>query len=385
VGTDGGGVSVREATGAWRTYTRANTDGGLGSDAVSDIVAEPGGAVWVATRHTSYDASRRAWLDGGLSRFEGGVWRHLSAADSGLPSDHLSALALDPVRGKLWVGTGATDRGPKEFAYRGWGLAVLDTRTLKWERTYAFPVLTSNNITDLWVHGDTLWVATAYFFYVDSRPGGAQLNTGGGVSVLNLATGQWRKYGAAEGLTPALRLRGSTGTQALLDARAVYVDGQGTAYVGALAYPDSSQITTVPPDGIVDVLVPGRPVATTRLVGAGPVTAISADSGGHLWLATARDGARVWLAPEPMLAQTAGQGGLPSNRLTALGLSGGQVWVGTRDAGVAWLAPPEQGDGAVVGPEPSPAPALGRLDHTLYLPVVDRQTRPHMAILPPQD
>jgi ligand-binding sensor domain-containing protein len=383
VGTDGAGVSVRDAAGAWRTYTRASTGGGLGSDAIADIVAEPGGVVWVATRYTTYDASTRAWADGGLSRFENGTWQRLTAANSGLPSDHLSALALDPVRGKLWVGTGATDRGPKEFTYRGWGLAVLDTKTLKWERTYTFPVLTSNNITDLWLNGDTLWVATAYFFYVDSRPGGAQLNTGGGVSALNLATGQWRKYGASEGLTPALRLRGSTGTQALLDVRAIYVNAQGTAYAGGLAYPDNAPVTEARPDAIVDVLQAGRPVATTRLVGAGPVTAIAPDSGGNLWVATARDGARVWVAPDRLIPQTAGASGLPSDALTALGLAGGQVWVGTRDAGVAWLAPPEQGEGVVVPPDSTPVPVLGRLDHTLYLPAVERRTRPDIVVIPP--
>jgi hypothetical protein len=382
VGTAGAGVSVRDATGQWRTFTAGATAGGLGSDHIADIVIEPGGIVWVATRQTRYDASQRRWVDGGLSRFDGTAWRRFPAATSGLPSDHLSALALDG-RGKLWVGTGATDRGPKEFAYRGGGLAVMDLATQKWERTFTFPTLTSNNITDLAVHGNVLWVATAYFYYVDPRPGGAQMNTGGGVNMLDLTTNQWRKYTAAEGLTPSLKLRAGTGNQTLLDTRSLYVDADGSAWVGGLAYPDGNQTADSRPDAIIDVIRPSG-VTSTRFALAGPVLALAPDSAGYLWAATARDGARVRVGPNEWVAQTATAGGLPSGRLTGLSLTGGQVWVSTSGNGVAWLAPPSVDGGVEVPPPATPPVVVGRVDQKVYLPIMYRQTRPEPIIVLPE-
>ncbi len=383
VGTNGDGVSVREANGQWQTHTVASTDGGLGSDSVADIVIDPAGVVWVATRQTRYDATARRWVDGGLSRFDGSAWRRLTASETGLPSDHLSALALDG-RGRLWVGSGATELGPKEFAYRGSGLAVLDTATLKWERTYQFPTLTSNNITDLFVRGDELWVATAYFFYVDSRPGGAQLHTGGGVNVLNLNGNQWRKYGTLDGLTPSLKIRGAAGMQPLLDLRSIYVDEAGTAWVGGLVYPEGANLAETEPDGIIETIRPTG-ITNVRFADAGPVAALAPDASGLLWAATARDGARVRVGEGQWLSQVPGDGGLPTGKLSALSLTGGQVWLGTRDQGVVWLSPPGFVPGAEIPPVATPPGALGRLDTKIYLPTVQRQTRPHAVVIPPPE
>jgi ligand-binding sensor domain-containing protein len=383
VGTAGAGISVRDGTGHWQTYTWSATGGNLGSDHIADIAIEPSGTVWVATRQTRYDGTARRWIDGGLSRFDGTSWKRFPAATSGLPSDHLSALALDG-RGKLWVGSGATERGPKEFAYRGAGLAVFDLATQKWERTYTFPTLTSNNITDLAVSGSQLWVATAYFYYVDNRPGGAQMNTGGGVNMLDLNGGAWRKYTAAEGLTPSLKLRGATGTQTLIDTRAIQIDPDGTVNVGGLAYPENSQTTEVRPDGVVDSIRPSG-VTSRRFPVAGAVTALATDASGYLWAATARDGARVRVAPERWVSELAVPGGLPSGRLTALSLTGGQVWLGTADTGATWLAPPTfDGDVEVPPPPPeTPPSAVGHLDTQVYLPITYRQTRPEPIIVLP--
>ena len=205
VGTAKDGIGVRSADGVWTIFTSENTKGGLASDSVADMVVEPGGIVWVACREDSYDSDEGRWLDGGLSRFDGINWTTITAND-GLPSNHLSALALDG-RGRLWVGTGATDRGPKEHAFRGWGLAAVNIQTRQWERSYSFPELVSNNITDLLVHDDKLIAASSYFFYVDTRPGGAQFSTGGGLSILDLETRVWTKLDADDGLSYAVQGR----------------------------------------------------------------------------------------------------------------------------------------------------------------------------------
>ena len=216
VGTARDGLSIRGVDGRWRhvTHDTPGGSGGPASNGIADIAIEPSGVVWVATRQMRYDAPTRRWLDGGLSRWDGASWTHLTAAD-GLPADHLSSIALDG-RGTLWVGSGDTDRGSKEHAYRGWGLAAVNTASLRWERTYTFPQLVSNNVTDLVVVDDELYVSTAYFFYVDPRPGGAQFSTGGGISVLDLNTSTWRGITDDDGLSVAIRSRTSGSGRSLL-------------------------------------------------------------------------------------------------------------------------------------------------------------------------
>lgn len=360
VGTARDGLAVRGSDGRWRSYTRASTGGGLASDSIADIVVEPGGIVWIATRQISYDADRHRWTDGGLSRFDGLAWRSLSAID-GLPSNHLSALALDG-RGKLWVGSGATDRGPKELAYRGAGLGVVNTQTQTWERTYTFPTLTSDNITDLAVHDGELLVATSYFFYVDERPGGARFNTGGGLSILDLASGQWRKLTSDQGLSYAVK---SSVGKPIIDLRAIQVDPSGGIWLGGLSYPNGVFDPDIEPDGVVDELR-GDAVTAHRFAGAGSVRALASDREGHLWAGSALDGVRVRVDGR-WLRQAASSGGLPSDRLTALEFDGDTMWVGTAGDGLAQLAPP----GLSPDDDPSivePRPILRKLPYRIYLP-----------------
>lgn len=396
VGTGRAGLAVRSADGRWRHVTRASSGGGLGSDAIADIAVEPGGVVWVATRQLTFDASKRAWVDGGLSRFDGTAWTRIAGPDGGLPSDHLSALALDG-RGKLWVGTGATDRGPKEHAYRGWGLAVVDTRTLRWERTYTYPQLASNNVTDLVVRGSELWVATAYFFYVDPRPGGAQFDAGGGVSVLDLDTGAWRTYDADDGLSVALRARGAGSGRALLDIRSLLVDATGDAWVGALAFPDGEFVPDTVPDGVVERI--GDVREREVLSGAGAVVAVARDAVGSVWAASSLDGARVRATPGVWLR---GPGAIADAPLSSMAFDDGGAWMGTAGWGLLRLeppappspTPPATPEGTST-PGPSPTPQrpsshdeprgfVLRAPHAVYLPLARRDFMPRIVTLPAQ-
>jgi len=377
VGTAGSGVSVRGTDGAWRAYTRSGTGGGLASDDVADMAIEPGGVVWVATRQTTFDGVLGRWSDGGLSRYEDGRWTTLSGTESGLPSNHLSALALDG-RGKLWVGTGATDRGPKEHAFRGWGLAVIDTAGVRWERTFTFPTLTSNNITALAVTDNLLWVGTSYFFYVDPRPGGAQVQTGGGVSVLNLDSGQWSKITADQGLTVALRGRGLGSSQKLVDVRSVYPHPGGALWVGGMAYPEGAFVPGIQPDGVVDVLTTDA-VTSHRFAAAGAVRAVQGDRYGFVWVATAEGGVRVRAGNE-WIARGRARGGLPSDHLNVLSFTGDETWLGTATSGLVRLVgtthagsgePAEPGDPAA--PTAEPQPPVQRLTERVYLPSARRE------------
>ncbi len=385
IGTARDGLSIRGVDGRWRHVRRDTPGGGPASDGIADIAVEPSGTVWVATRQMRYDATMRQWLDGGLSRFDSTGWTHLSESD-GLPASHISALALDG-RGTLWVGTGDTDRGSKEHAYRGWGLAAVNTATRRWERTYSFPQLVSNNVTDLVVVGGKLYVATAYYFYVDPRPGGAQFSTGGGVSILNLDTGTWSSITDENGLSVAIRSRTSGSGRALIDTRSLLVDESGTLRVGALSFPDATFDPNFPPDGVLDT-VDGDVVRTERFVGAGAVTAVARDAGGALWAATVRDG--LWVQP-PDGGWLRGPGGWAPTTVVALEFDDEGGWVGTAGEGLARLEPPvpptATPDGSATAAPPSastPQPFIFifRAENKIYIPTVKNEFTPHLLVGP---
>lgn len=88
-----GGVSHRNADNVWNYYT---TGQGLADNDVKTIVVQPATGdtpetVWVAT------------VQGGISRFQGGTWLTYRA-QTGLPSDTVHALAIDPLN-RVWAAT----------------------------------------------------------------------------------------------------------------------------------------------------------------------------------------------------------------------------------------------------------------------------------------
>lgn len=379
VGTARAGLAVRDAAGRWRHYSRASTAGLLGSDSIADIVIEPGGIVWVATRQTQYDAAKNQWLDGGLSRWDGALWQRFSTTD-GLPSNHLSALALDGL-GRLWIGTGATDRGPKELAYRGAGLALWNLQTRRMERRYTFGDLLSDNITDLLVAGGKVYVSSAYFFFIDNRPGGAQLNLGGGLNIFDLARETWQRVGAAEGITPVVK-DGGTQARPLIDLRSLALRPDGSLWVGGMAYGGGVFDPDRRPDAIVEELAPDLKVRHHRFPEAGALRALAVDGADRIWAGTALDGLRI-LHDGTWMEERAHSGGLPSAALSALLLDGDKVWFGSSSDGLYLLAPP---------PPPTPeAPGTGphgtdrlfrRYPYRLFLPRVQEALEPRFVILP---
>jgi ligand-binding sensor domain-containing protein len=378
VGTDGMGLGEWRPESGWLRHTRASTGGGLASDSITDMVVAPDGALWVATGAVTLDAQGRSWVDGGLSRLQNGAWRSTTSVD-GLPSNHLSAVALDG-RGKVWVGTGATRFGPKELRFRGAGLAVVDQATGAWERTYTFPTLTSNNVTDIAVRGNEVWVATSYFFYVDTRPGGAQFHTGGGVSVFELDQNRWRTYTAEDGLTPSLESRGLGSLKPLLDLRAILPSPSGEAWIGGGAYPEARFVDGLELDGTLDMLSSSG-VTPLRFAGSGPVSALDRDAAGNVWTGTAGGGLKVlangtWLTGDRQL------GRLPDADLTAIESEGPEPWVGTAGMGLARLVPPPTAvptDPALPTPTQS---VIMRLEHQVFVPRVLRQRLPIAVQLP---
>lgn len=379
VGTARGGLAVRDLAGVWRHYSRASTAGGLGSDSIADIAIEAGGIVWVATRQTQYDAKRNQWTDGGLSRFDGQTWTRLTTAD-GLPGNHLSALALDG-RGKLWVGSGATDRGPKELAYRGAGLAVLNLQDRKVERKVGYGDLISDNITDLVVAGGKVYASSAYFYYVDTRQGGAQLNLGGGLNIFDLATGTWKRIGSAEGLTPAVK-DGGTQTRPLIDLRSVVVDSGGRVWLGGMAYANGVFDPDRRPDGIIEEIGTDGKVLHHRFAAAGAVRALALDAAGRLWAGTAQDGVRI-LVDGGWQTERAHVGGLPSEQMAALLIDGDRFWFGSTAEGLFLLAPPKPPEPERPGTGPTGTDRLfRRMPYSVLLPRISNASEPRFVVLP---
>ncbi len=110
--------------------------------------------LWVATRQTQFDASARRWVDGGLSRFDGTAWRRFPAASSGFAV----GPPVRPGAGRPGQAVGRHRRhGPRAEGVRlSWRRAGgVRPGHARLGRTYTFPTLTSNNITDLAVARQT--------------------------------------------------------------------------------------------------------------------------------------------------------------------------------------------------------------------------------------
>lgn len=379
VGTARAGLAVLDQAGRWRHVSRASTGGALGSDSIADLAIEPGGIVWVATRQSQYDAAKNQWLDGGLSRWDGQQWTRISTAD-GLPSNHLAALALDG-RGRLWIGTGATDRGPKELAYRGAGLALWNLQQRRLERRYTFGDLLSDNITDLAVAGGKVYASSAYYFFIDNRPGGAQLNLGGGLNIFDLNAETWQRIGAAEGLTPVVK-DGGTQARPLIDLRSVVVRADGGVWLGGMAYAGGVFDPERRPDGIVEALAPDLKVTHHRFAEAGAVRSLALDGAERVWAGTAHDGLRI-LHQGNWMEERAHPGGLPSASLSALLVDGERVWFGSSENGLYLLAPPPPPTPELPGTGPQGTDRLiRRYAFRLFLPRVQEAQEPRFVTLP---
>ena len=99
-GTKDEGVTRTLNLQAWDQFT---TGEGLGRNDVRDILVARNGTVWVAT-------------EGGVSRFENGVFFTSNIANSGLPSNSVHELAEDS-RGHIWA---ATDGGVSRYDGSNW-------------------------------------------------------------------------------------------------------------------------------------------------------------------------------------------------------------------------------------------------------------------------
>jgi hypothetical protein len=95
IGTYGGGATRLDKDGRWRTYTKANTQGGLPNDVVGAVALGADGTVWIGTYHS------------GVARLDvDGRWHNYTKenAQGGLPNDYVAALAMG-ADDAVWIGS----------------------------------------------------------------------------------------------------------------------------------------------------------------------------------------------------------------------------------------------------------------------------------------
>jgi len=355
----GGAVRWDLPTGRYTQYLYPQT--GLACNDVRDVLVGGGGKVWFATCR-------------GLSVLApDGTWQTYTVANTGggLPSDNVTALALDPA-GYLWVGTGQTW---EEEGFTGGGLGRWEWATGEW-RSFLPP--TSPAVTDVAVDRQgRVWVGTqpAWTWVAPSDGGdGHWARRGGGLAVWDGNT--WQSYTAANDFADSIL------TVKVDPAGNVWV---GTEGAGAFVRTGERWVHFRPSDGLADGYVqaigfaPGGEIwfATRKFNGHGTGVSVLdpgvdlADKSDDIWRhyrvedglpadlvwAMASDGQRLWLgtgspegdgfgigqwAPEtgfrpPLLTRPTS---LAGNHITAIAQApDGTLWIGTRHRGVSALSP----------------------------------------------
>jgi ligand-binding sensor domain-containing protein len=84
----------------WRVYNISNS--GLPSSRLTSLAIDQEGNIWVGTEPYG---SGGTWVGGGLAKFDGANWTVYNTSNSGLPSNYVTAIAIDG-QGNKWIGTG---------------------------------------------------------------------------------------------------------------------------------------------------------------------------------------------------------------------------------------------------------------------------------------
>ncbi len=114
VGTDSGGLFVRDIDGSWQQHThQADAPNGLLEGAVVALAADPNttGGVWVGVDMA------------GINYWDNREWHDLTE-EARLPSKLLYQFYTDPIDGSLWVGS---EGGVSRFDGRTWDALVMET------------------------------------------------------------------------------------------------------------------------------------------------------------------------------------------------------------------------------------------------------------------
>jgi ligand-binding sensor domain-containing protein len=348
---------------------------GPASDTATQIAFDAGGQVWAGGRQSVWTTGPTfgsdcptfpyCWLDGGLGMWNGTGWSvfdlqnaaDLNAKCSGVPSQSISAVEVDPA-GRIWVGSG-------DGKSDGNGVGIYDPSTNLWTNACIGNIgsgqsFGGNGVADLdmdptnghvWVahHSAATWVSSPFGGREERRV------LGGGVSLWDGSKWRaWTKQGGAN-----LKAYGNYGemTTVLVDRDRNRIWAGGWDSVGDPHWLKGNGVNAVlnwcTLEGCSDNGWQNKEWADD-----GQVAAMALDQDGALWVGTNRQGAGL-IPPEAGIKLYDGQewrtftpenSGLVSHEITALDPDGDQMWIGTLKSGVSLYY-------AVPPPTPTPLPS----------------------------
>ncbi len=294
---DAGLMRYRPRDGVWDVFTVENAPGDLVGNTITDLAIRRQSELWVATLQTKFENGR--WVDGGISRYDLAHGRWLpsiradaSSSGAGLPSNHVSSLAID-AGDRVWIGLGDATGGAGVYSgpvHSGEGVAVYEPDRGDWEYYSYDQSLAGATVIDLASAGDKILVASSY----DAQAAGrTETWTGGGVS--RFAGGLWSRWSGAPSDTSGFRTYHGSGDandkSGLVtgDVRSVALDRDGSAWAGTYSLDDGPLLSKWP---FVDAVVNHQRGDDTweneAFARQGWVSAIAQDSLGQLWVGTTR-------------------------------------------------------------------------------------------------
>ncbi len=346
---------------------------GPASDHSTQIAIGADDQVWAGGRETIWTGSYcpaaklrkgQCWLDGGLGHFAGTEWSVFDVDNSQIPDQDIMAVAVGK-NGRIWVGTG---NGKSE----GYGIAVYDPVAKSWTKYErgslpAGQKMGSNGVTDLSIDPQTGHIWVSHHPVVEYREdlGGniSRIFVGGGVSRWNgTAWEAWTKQAGAR-----LRAFGDYGEMTAVLADRVHnrVWAGGWDGEANFHWPEGYGVNAVINWCPIDNCTNDK-WESALFKDDGLVSDIDLDHAGNVWVGTHRNGAGI-IPPlggvkvfdgANWTAYTPDNSALPSNQITALGVSEKRMWVGTLGDGIAIFdAAPAVPPTLPPTPLPSPTPS----------------------------
>lgn len=323
-------------------------------DWVSGLAFDEAGSLWVGT--LAHPLARPGFVHGGVSVYHGDVLGDVGwtvyTPDNGLPSEYVTALAVD-ANGDVWAGT---QDGLSLFDGEGWttyttadGLPANTITALAPDATGGLWIATAGSGATLyngetWEHLTTVGLADRDVrALAEDAEGSIWFATAGGVSRFDGEA--WTAYTVFDGL-------------ASNDNSALAVDGSGAVWAGGAADPATGALLS---------RFDGEGWRTYTLGDSGlysRVDALAVDGEGNAWAAAhypnqfSSASALFVFDGEGWRQQAAGPGPLGDDQVHALAIdSEGAAWLGTDGSygsapllvwdGTAWSSYPEVRAGAV--------------------------------------
>jgi hypothetical protein len=246
----------------------------LPSNRVRAIAIDGQENLWVGTE-TYWNGSTD--VNGGLAKFDGMNWTVYNTSNSNLPSNYVTAIAIDG-QGNKWIGT---SEGLVKFDGKNW--TVYNTSNSG---------LPSDYVTAIAIDGQgNLWVGTSE-------------------GLVKFDGTNWTDFNFSSSGLPNNRIT------------AIAIDRQGNKWIGTWG------------EGIVKFDGANWTLYNTFLLSGAYVYTIVIDTQGNKWIGT-KDGLLVFDG-ESWTVYDISNSGLPDNDVVAIAIDGqGNKWIGTYGGGVA--------------------------------------------------